>query len=171
MAEVNFDNIPEQEQKPIANRVQKGAQVLTIIGIEDGVSANGTNYIEPTFHSERFNADFKTANGGRFYLSEKALPRLRLMMEQFLNKKLAGSLDTNSLIGTSCNCIVDAVIVRKEVGDKIYNNEYPMLRYAFASASTPFKDEDATSEDKTPPASVLEASGLSNPAENDDLPF
>ncbi len=170
MAEVNFDGIPEVEQKPVNNRVLKGAQDLTIIAIEDGVSANGTNYIEPTFHSERFDADFTTANGGRFYLSDKALPRLRLMMEQFLGKKLTGSLDTNSLIGTTAHCIVDAVIVRKEVNGKVYNNEYPMLRYAFASATTPFKDEDATSEDKTPPASVLEAAGL--PAgDTDDLPF
>jgi len=169
---INFDNVVEQPDKPAFKSVKKGAQELTITNVEEGTSQSGIGFLDITFNSAKDDADFKH----KFYTSEKALPKLSDLIKNVTGSKPTGGLDTAviaaSLVGQSSNFIVDANIVSKQVGDKVFNNEYAtFLRFRdFANKTTPFKDEDARTEDKSAPQEVVsQLSGIT--ADTSDLPF
>ena len=170
---INFDNIVENEQVKTFKTVKKGAQQLTITNVEEGSSASGVPFFDVTFNSAKDEADFKH----KFYASEKALPKLKSLMEGFTGAKPVGSLTSDSiiaaLVGQTAYCLVDANIVSKQVGDKVYNNEYAtFLRFRdFANKTTPYKDEDARTEDRSAPKEATN-SILDDAAKGeDDLPF
>lgn len=171
MAKVNFDEV-EMPSAGGYKQVGKGAQILTIVGMEDCESASGTAGINVEFHSDRFDAEFKH----KFWLSKGALPRIKSMYKEFTGSDLVGAVDTeelaSALVGTSSNCIVDDRAAEKVKDGKTYINYYPELRFVFANKNTPFKDEDAKTDE-----SRL-GQNLSNPLEEvpaandaDDLPF
>jgi hypothetical protein len=171
---INFDSVVEQPEKPVFKSVKKGAQQLTITNVEEGTAASGTPFLDITFHSDKDEADFKH----KFYTSEKALPKLIDLIKNVTGSKPTGSMDTASiaasLVGQSSNFIVDANIVAKQVGDKVFNNEFAtFLRFRdFANKTTPFKDEDARVEDRTPPQSVTDqVLGSVTGDDTSDLPF
>lgn len=171
---INFDEVPEQQERPIFKSVKKGAKVLTITNIEEGISANNTGFLDVTFNSEVDDADFKH----KFYTSTGALPKLMDLYKGFTGVKPTGTMNfteiSANLIGQSSNCIVDANIVSKQIGDKVYNNEYAtFLRFRdFANKTTPYNDADARTEDKSAPKVAVEdlVSSLGANSE-DDLPF
>lgn len=171
MATVDFSNIETPVKQSSFKYVQKGAQKLTIVDITEGNSTSGTPFMDITFHSDRFEADFRH----RFYLSAAALPRVQSLMVGVTGSKLTGTIDTEKLIpqliGKVSNFIVDAEKITKEKDGKVYENEVPVLRYAdFASLTSEFKDEDAKLTDKTAPKAVQQAAGLSD-LDDSDLPF
>lgn len=172
MSMINFDNVTEQPEKPVFKSVKKGAQQLTITNVEEGVAASGNQFIDVTFHSDKDDADFKH----KFYLSDKALPKLIDLIKGATGSKPTGSMDipaiAASLVGQIAYYIIDANLVTKTVGDKVYTNEYAtFLRFRdFANKTVPFRDEDARTEDKSAPQSVVDQ--LTDVSLNeDDLPF
>lgn len=152
--------------------VKKGAQVLTLTALEEGTSASGKAYLEATLHSAKDEADFKQ----KFFLTQPALPKLKDLIKG-LTGTAPTEIDTDELpamlIGQSCNFVVDAQIVSKEKDGKVYNNEYPaILRFRdFANKTTPYKDEDAKTEDRSAPAEVRSVVDALANNDADDLPF
>lgn len=171
---INFDEVPEQQERPVFKSVKKGAKVLIITNIEDGVSANNTGFLDVTFHSNDDDADFKH----KFYTSTGALPKLMDLYKGFTGVKPSGNMTiaeiAANLVGQDSNCIVDANIVSKQIGDKVYNNEYAtFLRFRdFANKTIPYNDADARTEDKSAPKVAVEdlvdKLGVSD---DSDLPF
>lgn len=173
---INFDEVPETVDKPQFKTVKKGAKQLTITNVEEGISANNTGFLDVTFESPSDDAEFKH----KFYTSPNALPKLMDLYKGFTGAKPTGSMTMTAiaaaLVGQTSNCIVDANIVTKTVGDKVYNNEYAtFLRFRdFANKTTPYQDSDARTKDTTAPKSVTDdlVSSVTNAnSGEDDLPF
>lgn len=170
---VDFNNIPEQPEKEkivINKRVQKGAQELTIVSIEDTMSKGGTPGFVVTFANNE-----GTTFPHTFWNTPKAIIRMQNLVVGFIGEKPEGSMDTQALsallVGQTSNCVVDADVKLNESNGKVYRNLYPTLRYTgFANKTTPFKDEDA--RENEPVNTPAQTSVLDKVEEPDsDLPF
>lgn len=142
MSEVSFENFQEPEERSTTRmvRVGKGAQMLTVLGIEDTMAKSGTPGFKVTFSSSVNGAEFTHT----FWNTPKALIRIHSLIVGFTGEKLTGTLDTEALsallVGQSSNCVVDVDI---KINGK-FRNEYPTLRFTnFANKTVPFADTDA----------------------------
>lgn len=142
---VDFSQVVEQENtnnKTVIKRVQKGAQELTIVSIEDTMSQTGTPGFKVTFEDKE-GVTFQHT----FWNTPKAIIRMQNLVTGFTGEKPTGTMNTSelsaALVGQTSNCIVDVNIKLNESNGKTFRNEYPTLRYTgFANKVTPFKDSD-----------------------------
>lgn len=157
-------------QESTYKSVKRGLQPLTITEVVDTVAASGTEGIEVTFQATD-EATFKH----KFWGSEKALPRLKYLVEKFTDATSPESLDTEVisalLVGKTKNVVVDARLVTSKDGK--YTNEYADLRFA-GFVEPQGKDAEPRIEDKTIQAGQATSVNILNNTSGekvDDLPF
>lgn len=171
MTSINFNGVESASTGSTFKSVKSGLHNLTITGVEEVTANTGSSGLQVTFESAEAEASFNHT----FWLSAAALPRVVYLVEKFTGAKPEGQMSIDSLaaslIGKSKLCVVDGRITTKEKNGKVYNNEYPELRYAGfvdpqgADATPRIKDETvakptAKDEETTSAAQV-----------DDDLPF
>lgn len=169
MTTINFNGVESANTGSTFKSVKSGLHTLTITNVEEVTANSGNAGLQVTFES----AEAEAAFNHTFWLSQAALPRVVYLVEKFTGSKPEGQISVDSLaaslIGKSKLCVVDGKIVTKEKDGKVYNNEYPELRYAGfvdpqgQDATPRIKDETVAAAPKTPEPT--------NSNVSDDLPF
>lgn len=182
---LSFDNVQSatsEVRESSFKSVKPGLQTLMITGIEPTVAGTGTAGIVVTFESKEAEASFNE----RFWLSSGALPRVQYLVEKFTGAKLTGGFDgegqvladnvasalASKLVGKSKTVIVDGEKRTREKDGKVYENVYPVLRFA-GFVDPEGTDAEPRMKDNTAPvaAKAPETSGINTNQDDSDLPF
>lgn len=170
--EINLTGISAAENNGSSFKmVQPGVQTLTISKIEEA-TAGDKAVLQVTFDSTEAEASFNH----RFFLTEKALPRVQYLIEKFTGKPLEGSFSVPALsailVGKSKSCVVDGEVRPREKDGKVYNNTYATLRFAGFVEPEGKEVEPRIDSSRAVDTSSL-TSGTANSSEEDDsgLPF
>lgn len=128
--EINLSGVQAAESNSSSFKfVAPGVQTLTISKVEEA-KVGDKPVLQVTFDSKEAGASFSH----RFFLTEKALPRVQYLIEKFTGRPLEGSFTIEALsailVGKSQVCVVDGEVRPREKDGKVYNNTYPTLRYA-----------------------------------------
>lgn len=181
---LNFDSIESassEVRESSFKSVKPGVQTLMITGIEGTVAGTGNAGIVVTFESKEAEASFNE----RFWLSPGALPRVQYLVEKFTGVKMTGGFDgegqvladnvatalSSKLVGKSKTVVVDGETRTREKDGKVYNNTYPILRFA-GFVDPEGKAAEPIITDKTVAVAVKPAStGINLADQDDDMPF
>lgn len=189
---LNFDNVESakvevREQLSSFKAVQPGLQTLTVESVEPVLAANGTPGVMVKFNSKEAEASFTE----RFWLSEKAAPRVQYLVEKFTGAKLTGGITGEGqalaeaaaasigakVVGTTKPVIVDGeeyLSSKLNKEGKPFVNIRPTLRFAGFVEPEGGDAEPRIKRAQAPtiteaPANPFE--GGTSDEKGDDLPF
>src|SRR5690606_4514195 len=170
---INFSGVGQPEELPQTEYVRPGVDNFVIDKIEynQPIREGGSSSLDIFFKKENSDASFKE----RFYLSEKALPRLQYLKTKVTGSPFEGELSIeqikNSLVGISVRLTVDG----KEVEVNGNLRTYCQLRFSGFAESINDKENWKLTNDMVR-IEKLQGGNNSSPVNNessndDDLPF